>query len=109
MKIVVLGSGVIGVTSAWYLAKAGHEVTVIDRQPEAARPLADAALVHQMTPHQVQQNRAVEFIVVGAIHGCDARGTESLVDAISAVDAGLDSHAPYLLRSGVATFLLCYR
>ncbi|OAN72434.1 D-amino acid dehydrogenase small subunit [Rhodobacteraceae bacterium EhC02] len=36
MKIVVLGSGVIGVTSAWYLAQAGHEVTVIDRQPAAA-------------------------------------------------------------------------
>lgn len=36
MKILVLGSGVIGVTSAWYLAKAGHEVTVIDRQPAAA-------------------------------------------------------------------------
>ena len=33
MKIVVLGAGVIGVTSAWYLAKAGHEVTVLDRQP----------------------------------------------------------------------------
>ena len=33
MKIVILGSGVIGVTSAWYLAKAGHDVTVIDRQP----------------------------------------------------------------------------
>lgn len=33
MKIVVLGAGVIGVTSAWYLAKAGHQVTVIDRQP----------------------------------------------------------------------------
>ena len=32
MKIAVLGSGVIGVTSAYYLAKAGHEVTVIDRQ-----------------------------------------------------------------------------
>jgi len=32
MKILVLGSGVIGVTSAWYLAKAGHEVTVIERQ-----------------------------------------------------------------------------
>lgn len=31
MKIVVLGSGVIGVTSAWYLARAGHEVTVLDR------------------------------------------------------------------------------
>ena len=35
MKIIVLGSGVIGVTSAWYLAQAGHEVTVIDRQPAA--------------------------------------------------------------------------
>ncbi len=32
MKIVILGSGVIGVTSAWYLATAGHEVTVLDRQ-----------------------------------------------------------------------------
>ena len=35
MKIIVLGSGVIGTTSAYYLAKAGHEVTVVDRQPEA--------------------------------------------------------------------------
>jgi D-amino-acid dehydrogenase len=36
MRIVILGSGVIGVTSAWYLARAGHEVTVIDRQPGPA-------------------------------------------------------------------------
>jgi D-amino-acid dehydrogenase len=34
MKVLVLGSGVIGVTSAWYLNRAGHEVTVVDRQPE---------------------------------------------------------------------------
>ena len=34
MKVLVLGGGVIGVTSAYYLAKAGHEVTVVDRQPE---------------------------------------------------------------------------
>ncbi|WP_337268270.1 D-amino acid dehydrogenase [Oryzifoliimicrobium ureilyticus] len=32
MKIIVLGAGVIGVTTAYQLAKAGHEVTVIDRQ-----------------------------------------------------------------------------
>ncbi len=32
MKVAILGSGVVGVTSAWYLAQAGHEVTVIDRQ-----------------------------------------------------------------------------
>lgn len=37
MKVAVLGSGVIGLTSAWYLAKAGHQVTVIDRQVEVAQ------------------------------------------------------------------------
>lgn len=36
MKVVVLGSGVIGTTAAYYLAKAGHEVTVLDRQPGPA-------------------------------------------------------------------------
>lgn len=32
MKVLVLGAGVIGVTSAWYLARAGHQVTVIERR-----------------------------------------------------------------------------
>ena len=32
MNILILGSGVIGTTAAWYLAKDGHQVTVIDRQ-----------------------------------------------------------------------------
>ena len=36
MRVVVLGAGVIGTTSAWYLARAGHEVTVVDRQPDVA-------------------------------------------------------------------------
>jgi D-amino-acid dehydrogenase len=35
LKILILGSGVVGVTSAYYLAKAGHDVEVIDRQPAA--------------------------------------------------------------------------
>ncbi len=35
MKVIVLGAGVIGVTSAWYLRQAGHEVTVVERQPAA--------------------------------------------------------------------------
>ncbi len=35
MKILVLGAGVIGVSSAWYLARAGHQVIVVDRQPAA--------------------------------------------------------------------------
>ena len=37
MKIAVLGSGVIGITTAWWLAAEGHEVTVIDRQTGAGR------------------------------------------------------------------------
>ncbi|BAL26889.1 D-amino acid dehydrogenase [Azoarcus sp. KH32C] len=36
MHVLVLGSGVIGTTAAYYLARAGHQVTVIDRQPGPA-------------------------------------------------------------------------
>lgn len=36
MHIIVMGAGVIGTTSAYYLAQAGHEVTVIDRQAGVA-------------------------------------------------------------------------
>lgn len=36
MKLAILGSGVIGTTAAYYLARAGHEVTVLDRQPGPA-------------------------------------------------------------------------
>jgi len=35
MKVLVLGAGVVGVTSAWHLAEAGHDVSVIERQPDA--------------------------------------------------------------------------
>ncbi|WP_420795857.1 FAD-dependent oxidoreductase [Dickeya dianthicola] len=36
MKVMVLGAGVVGVTSAWYLHQQGFEVEVIDRQPGPA-------------------------------------------------------------------------
>ncbi|WP_206952822.1 D-amino acid dehydrogenase [Trinickia acidisoli] len=36
MRVVVLGSGVVGVTSAYYLARAGHAVTVVDRETAPA-------------------------------------------------------------------------
>ncbi|HLV78551.1 MAG TPA: D-amino acid dehydrogenase [Marinobacter sp.] len=35
MHILVLGAGVVGITTAWYLRQQGHEVTVIDRQHQA--------------------------------------------------------------------------
>lgn len=37
MRVTVLGAGVVGVASAWYLAADGHEVSVIERQPLPAQ------------------------------------------------------------------------
>jgi D-amino-acid dehydrogenase len=37
MKVIVLGGGVVGITTAFYLLQDGHEVTLIERQPGVAR------------------------------------------------------------------------
>ncbi len=37
MRVIVLGAGVVGTTAAWYLNRAGHEVTVLERNAGAAR------------------------------------------------------------------------
>jgi D-amino-acid dehydrogenase len=37
MHVLVLGAGIIGVSTAWHLVERGHAVTVVDRQPAAAR------------------------------------------------------------------------
>ena len=42
MKVVVLGAGIIGTTSAYFLAKQGHEVTVIDRQDSVSMETSHA-------------------------------------------------------------------
>ncbi|WP_272664808.1 D-amino acid dehydrogenase [Providencia sp. PROV174] len=49
MKILVLGAGVIGVTTAWYLAQEGHEVLVVDRQHDVAEETS-AANAGQVSP-----------------------------------------------------------
>jgi D-amino-acid dehydrogenase len=36
MKVIVLGAGVIGTTTAWFLTQSGHEVTVVEREAQAA-------------------------------------------------------------------------
>ena len=36
MKIIVLGAGIIGISTAWHLLEQGHQVTVVERQPDAA-------------------------------------------------------------------------
>ena len=47
MNVIILGSGVVGVTSAYYLAEQGHQVTVIDRQaqPGLETSYANAGLI----------------------------------------------------------------
>ncbi len=47
MKTIVMGAGVVGVTTAYYLAKAGHEVVVLDRgsEPAGETSYANAGLV----------------------------------------------------------------
>ena len=65
MRVLVLGSGVIGTTSAWYLRQAGFEVTVIDRQPGPAleRPaLPMPASCRSATPRPGRPRRAEEAI-----------------------------------------------
>jgi D-amino-acid dehydrogenase len=51
MRAVILGAGVVGVTTAWQLLEDGHEVTVIDRQPEAARETSFANAGHVAVGH----------------------------------------------------------
>ena len=48
MRIVVLGGGVIGVTTAWFLARDGHEVTLIEREQGVAlgTSYANGAMIH---------------------------------------------------------------
>ncbi|RYF28174.1 MAG: FAD-dependent oxidoreductase [Comamonadaceae bacterium] len=36
MKTIVLGAGIIGISTAWHLLERGHEVVVVDRQRDAA-------------------------------------------------------------------------
>ncbi len=36
MKTIVLGAGIIGISTAWHLLERGHDVIVVDRQPDAS-------------------------------------------------------------------------
>ena len=48
MRVAVIGGGVIGITTAWYLARAGHQVTVLERAPAMADETshANGGLLH---------------------------------------------------------------
>ena len=68
MKVLVLGAGVIGVTSAWYLAQAGHDVVFIDMWPDNVEAMRANGL------HITHLRNVPEFAVpVRALHITDVQ------------------------------------
>lgn len=77
MKVLVLGAGVVGVATAYYLWKSGHEVTVVDRQPGPGRetsygnagglcpsfagPWAAPGMIAKVLKQSVQPNSPIRF------------------------------------------------
>lgn len=74
MKIVVMGGGVIGVTTAYYLARDGHEVTVLDRQSEAASEtsFANAGLIAPGHAYAWSSPKAPKILFKSLIRGDQA-------------------------------------
>ena len=48
MRVIVIGTGLLGTTTAWFLTERGHEVVLIDRQPGAAMEtsFANGGIIH---------------------------------------------------------------
>jgi len=65
MRITVLGAGLAGVTAAWHLQADGHEVTVVDRQPQAAleTSFANAGLISTGHAFAWASPRAVQIML----------------------------------------------
>ncbi len=77
MKVVILGAGVIGITTAYYLNKAGHDVTVIERNAHAGletsyanggqlsysyvAPLAGPGVVPKIPPWLLRRDSPLRF------------------------------------------------
>ena len=61
MKIIIIGAGVIGSTTAYYLAKSGHDIEVIDRQegPALETSFANAGM---LTPSMADHGMLPEFL-----------------------------------------------
>lgn len=81
MRVAVLGAGVTGVTTAYYLARDGHDVVVIDRAPSAAAessfangaqlsysytdPLAQPALLPKLPAVLLARDPAIRMRIAG--------------------------------------------
>lgn len=77
MQVVVIGAGVVGLTSAWYLARQGVQVTVVDRHADVAQetsfanggqlsysyvaPLADPAVIGKLPQWLLRADSPLRF------------------------------------------------
>jgi D-amino-acid dehydrogenase len=78
MRICILGGGVIGVTTAYYLAREGHQVTLLERHDRVAQeasfangaqlsysyvaPLADPAVLPKLPAWLLSRDSALRFV-----------------------------------------------
>ena len=84
MDIVVLGGGVVGVTSAWYLAKAGHKVTLLERRDGVALETSHAnagqisrVMLPTRLPRHSPQGRQMAAAKARPLHGAAHLGPSS--------------------------------
>ena len=78
MKVIILGAGIVGLASAWWLARDGHEVTVVDREAGVGRgtsfangaqlsysyvaPMASRAVLANLPKYLLGRNSPVRFV-----------------------------------------------
>ena len=95
MKTIVLGAGIIGISTAWHLLERGHEVVVVDRQPDAAleTSFANAAQI------------SVSYCEPWANREAPLKALAGLVDRIDALVIALPPHVQAELSQLVG--LLC--
>ena len=75
MKVVIAGAGSVGRSVAKELTHAGHDITIVDKQPSAMKiasvPEADWILADACEPETLQRAQAGEADVVVAATGDD--------------------------------------